>query len=257
MKSRVTTKTRQAEILKVLKRDGRAVVDVLAEMLDTTPQTIRKDLNALARDNQIIRFHGGATLAAGTEYAGFDVRREIMREEKDRIGAAVAAEIPNHSNVILNGGTTTMAVARHLGHHVGLKVVVDSVNLANELRGCVGVQVIVPSGIVRQADGAILGASAVDFIRKFRADVAVVGAAAMDTDGALMDYDLEESAVSEAIISSGRNVMLAVDSSKFGKLAPVSFGTLAQVDTLITDTHFPVEMKRLAEAHDVRFVQGG
>lgn len=255
MKSRVTTKTRQAEILKVLKRDGRAVVDVLAEMLDTTPQTIRKDLNTLAKDNQIIRFHGGATLAAGTEYAGFDVRREIMREEKDRIGAAVAAEIPNHSNVILNGGTTTMAVARHLTHHVGLKVVVDSVNLANELRGCVGVQVIVPSGIVRQADGAILGASAVDFIRKFRADVAVVGAAAMDTDGALMDYDLEESAVSEAIISSGRNVMLAVDSSKFGKLAPVSFGTLAQVDTLITDTHFPAEMKRLAEAHDVRFVQ--
>jgi DeoR family glycerol-3-phosphate regulon repressor len=222
--------------------------------LETTPQTIRKDLNALAKDNQIIRFHGGATLAAGTEYAGFDVRNEIMRDEKDLIGAAVAEEIPNHSNVILNGGTTTLAVARHLVHHIGLNVVVDSVNLANELRNCIGVQVIVPSGAVRQADGAILGVSAVDFIRKFRADVAVVGAAALGADGALVDYDLEESAVSEAIISSGRNVVLAADSSKFGKMAPVSFGSISQVDTLVTDGGFDAEMKALADRNDVRFV---
>ncbi len=257
MKLRVTTKARQAEILKVLKRDGRAIVDDLAELLETTPQTIRKDLNTLAKDNQIIRFHGGATLAAGTEYAGFDVRREIQREEKDLIGAAVAAEIPNHSNVILNGGTTTLAVARHLVHHVGLKVVVDSVNLANELRGCVGVQVIVPSGIVRHADGAILGASAVEFIRKFRADVAVVGAAGVGADGALADYDLEESAVSSAIIACGRNVVLAVDSSKFGKLAPLTFGTVGDVDTIVTDRHFDPDLKALAESNDVRFVVGG
>lgn len=256
MKLRVTTKARQAEILKLLKRDGRAVVDDLAELLETTPQTIRKDLNTLAKDNQIIRFHGGATLAAGTEYAGFDVRREIQREEKDLIGAAVAAEIPNHSNVILNGGTTTLAVARHLVHHVGLKVVVDSVNLANELRNCVGVQVIVPNGIVRHADGAILGASAVEFIRKFRADVAVVGAAGVGADGALADYDLEESAVSAAIMASGRNVVLAVDSSKFGKLAPLEFGTMSDVDTIVTDRHFDADLKALTDRHDVRFVVG-
>ncbi len=254
MKVRVTTKARQAEILKLLKRDGRAIVDDLAELLETTPQTIRKDLNTLAQDNQIIRFHGGATLAAGTEYAGFDVRSEIMSEEKDLIGAAVAAEIPNNSNVILNGGTTTMAVARHLVHHVGLKVVVDSVNLANELRSCIGVQVIVPSGVVRNADGAIFGATTVDFIRRFRADVAVVGAAAVGADGALIDYDLEESAVSEAIISSGRNVVLAVDSSKFGKMAPVAFGAMAQIDTLVSDAGFAPEMKALADHYDVRFV---
>jgi DeoR family glycerol-3-phosphate regulon repressor len=94
----------------------------------------------------------------------------------------------------------------------------------------------------------------VDFIRKFRADVAVVGAAALGADGALVDYDLEESAVSEAIISSGRNVVLAADSSKFGKMAPVSFGSISQVDTLVTDGGFDAEMKALADRNDVRFV---
>lgn len=254
MRTRTKTRRRQEEILKLLKQAGRAMVDDLAERLDTTPQTIRKDLTALADDNQIIRFHGGATLAAGTEYAGFDVRKEIMRDEKDAIGAAVAAQIPNHTNVILNGGTTTMAVARHLAHHVGLNVVVDSVNLANILRSFPGVQVVVPSGSVRGVDGAILGSACVDFIRRFRADICVVGAAAMGRDGDLVDYDLEESAVSAAIMNSARNVILALDSSKFGSFAPVSFGSLRDVNSLVTDKHFDPTMKTLAAELDVGFI---
>lgn len=254
MRQRAKTRVRQEEILKLLKQAGRAMVEELAERLDTTPQTIRKDLTALADDNQIIRFHGGATLAAGTEYAGFDVRKEIMRDEKDAIGAAVAAQIPNHTNVILNGGTTTMAVARHLAHHVGLNVVVDSVNLANTLRAFPGVQVVVPAGTVRGVDGAILGSACVDFIRKFRADIAVVGAAAMGRDGDLVDYDLEESAVSAAIMSSARNVILALDSSKFGSFAPVSFGALRGVNSLVTDKHFDPAMKALTAELDVGFI---
>ncbi len=254
MKARTKTRARQDEILKLLKTAGRAMVEELAERLDTTPQTIRKDLSSLSEDNQIIRFHGGATLAAGTEYAEFDVRKEIMRDEKDAIGAAVAAQIPNHTNVILNGGTTTMAVARHLAHHVGLNVVVDSVKIADVLRVYPGVQVTVPAGTVRGADGAILGSAAVDFIRRFRADISIVSAAAMGRDGDLVDYDLEESAVSAAIISSGRNVILALDSSKFGSFAPVSFGGMADIDTLVTDRHVDPEMRRLAEVHDVGFI---
>ncbi|GAA6179853.1 DeoR/GlpR family DNA-binding transcription regulator [Shimia sp. NS0008-38b] len=254
MRARAKTRARQEEILKLLKQAGRAMVEDLAERLDTTPQTIRKDLTALADDNQIIRFHGGATLASGTEYAGFDVRKEIMRDEKDAIGAAVAELIPNHTNVILNGGTTTMAAARHLAHHVGLNVVVDSVNIANVLRVFPGVQVIVPAGSVRGVDGAIMGAATVDFIRKFRADISVVGAAAMGRDGDLVDYDLEESAVSSAIMHSARNVILALDSSKFGSFAPVSFGALRYVDTLVTDRQFDPAMKALAQREDVGFI---
>ncbi len=254
MKSSTKTKVRQAEILRLLKMNGRALVDNLAERLETTPQTIRKDLNALAENNQIIRFHGGATLAAGTEYASFEVRQEILRDEKDAIGRAVAAEIPNNCSVILNGGTTISAVARHLVHHIGLKVVVDSVYLANILRDFVGIEVMVPAGVVRPSDGAIFGEPAVEFIRQFRADICVVGAAAVELEGALLDYDLHESAVSQAIISSSRNVILAVDNSKFARLAPVCFANLSQVSTLVTDQACPPEVRTLCSAHDVRLL---
>jgi len=239
------SKARQAAILKHLQTSGRAAVDELADAFETTPQTIRKDLNALATVNQVIRFHGGAALIAGTEYAGFSVRVEIAREEKESIAAAVAAKIPNNTTVFINSGTTTAKVAMRLSHHVGLKVVTDSVFLANEIRSFPGLEVMVPGGVVRKADGAIFGQETVDFIRQFRVDFAVIGAAAIATDGALLDYDLREASVARAIIQNSRNVILSADSTKFGRAAPVCIGQIEQVDTLVTDKSCPAELRAL------------
>ncbi|MCP3971299.1 MAG: DeoR/GlpR transcriptional regulator [Rhodobacteraceae bacterium] len=254
MRGSRNTQARQQAILKHLKQTGRALVDDLANLLGATPQTIRKDLTSLADNNQIIRFHGGAALVAGTEYTNFDARAEISREEKDAIGRLVAAEIPNFASVILNGGTTTAAAAAHLDFHSGLKVVTDSVYLANILRRNIGVEVMVPGGIVRASDGAILGESAVDFIRQFRADIAVIGAAAIAPDGALMDYDLREASVTRAIIASARNVVLAADSSKFGRMAPVCFARLDQIDSLATDPDCPDALRTLCDDNGVRLL---
>ena len=247
MKGVRSTKVRQIAILKHLKQNGRALVDDLGELLGATPQTIRKDLNALAEGSQIIRFHGGAALMAGTIYTSFDARAEIAKDEKDEIGRKVATALPNNSTVIINSGTTTAATASHLGHHVGLKVVTDSVLMANILRRHVGIEVMVPGGIIRSSDGAILGESAVEFISQFRADIAVIGAAAIASDGELLDYDLREASVTRAIISCARNVILATDSSKFGNMAPVCFGHLDQIDTLVTDPNSPAALKTLCE----------
>ena len=126
MKSGRLAQARQARILQHLQNHGRALVDDLAVLFATTPQTIRKDLNALAEAGQIARFHGGASLVGGTEYTGFAERQEIAREAKEHIGRAVAELVPNNSSLILNAGTTTAAAGRHLVHHVGLKIVTDS-----------------------------------------------------------------------------------------------------------------------------------
>lgn len=245
---------RQTAILKHLQQKGRALVDDLAEMFNTTPQTIRKDLNALAEVNQIARFHGGAALVGGTEYVGFSVREEIARDEKDDIGRATAGLIPNNSSLIINAGTTTAAFARRLSNHVGLRVVTDSVALANEIREFVGVEVMVPAGNVRKSDGAILGEAAVDFIRQFRVDTAVIGAAAIAADGALLDYDLREASVARAIIENARNVILAADSTKFGRAAPVCIGDLTQIDTLVTDAACPQALREMCSENGVRLI---
>ena len=248
MKAPRNSRTRREAILRSLHQDGRALVEDLAVRFDTTPQTIRKDLNLLAKAGRVMRFHGGASLLAGTEYTGFDARKQIAREQKERIGQATARQIPDNTAIIVNAGTTTAAVARNLGTHHGLKLIVDNVSIANEIRKYSGAEVIVPGGLVRPSDGAILGETAVEFIRQFRADVAILGAAAIASDGTLLDYDLREAVVARAIIQSARHMILAADSSKYERLAPVSIGHLSQIRTLVTDAGCPPELRRLCES---------
>lgn len=254
MKTGRNSRTRQQAILRHLHQNGRAMVEDLAEFFETTPQTIRKDLNMLADDGRVMRFHGGAALLAGTEYTGYEVRQQIAREQKERIGRATAALVPNNTAVIINSGTTTAEVARHLDRHTGLKLVTDNVAMANETRRFLGIEVMVPGGMVRGSDGAILGETAVEFIRQFRADIAIVGCAAIASDGALLDYDLREAAVARAILATSRNVILAADSSKFERMAPVCIGQLQQMRTLVTDKGCPAELRNLCRSLGVGLV---
>ena len=95
MKTGRNTKARQQAILRHLHQNGRAMVEDLAEFFETTPQTIRKDLNILADEGRVMRFHGGAALLAGSEYTGYEVRQQIAREQKEKIGRAAAKLVPN------------------------------------------------------------------------------------------------------------------------------------------------------------------
>lgn len=257
MKKSRNTKSRRTEILAFLQENGRANVEALAKLFETTSQTIRKDLTALANDSRIIRFHGGASLLAGIEYLGYDARQQVAREEKELIGQAAARQIPNNAAVFINSGTTTAAVARNLAHHVGLKVVTDSVSVANEIKGFAGVEVLVPGGMVRRSDGAILGESAADFFKQFRADIAVIGAAAIASDGALLDFDLREASVARAIIENAREVILTADSSKFERMAPVCIGHISQMREVITNQGCPVALQTLCKAHGVDLTVAG
>ncbi len=246
---------RQAEILRHLRQTGRVQVERLAELLGTTPQTIRRDLNHLAEQGKILRFHGGASLLAGVEYTDFEIRKEIAADQKEAIGKEVARRIPNNVAVFLNSGTTVAAVARHLSQHAGLMTLTDSVQLANTLRTYTGLDVIVPGGAVRQSDGAILGDAAVDFIRQFRVDIAVVGAAAIGEDGSLLDFDLREASLVHAIIEGARSVILTADSSKYGRAAPVKSGHLSQIQQFVTDAGCPLPLRQLCRANGVALVE--
>lgn len=252
MKPNKSTAARQTAILKHLQSNGRVSVDELVELLQTTPQTIRKDLSFLEQNNQVSRFHGGAALVGGSEYTGFAARQAIAREAKDAIGRKVASLIPNNSSLIINAGTTTLAAARLLEHHVGLRVVTDSVLLANEIRDFIGVEVMVPGGLIRKSDGAILGEAAIDFIRQFRVDTAIIGAAAIAKDGSFLDYDLREVSIVRAIIENARTVILAADSMKFDRAAPVCIGNINQIDVLVTDAKCPAELESLCKSAGVK-----
>jgi DeoR family glycerol-3-phosphate regulon repressor len=226
---------RHDEIVRIAKENGRVLVEDLAQHFSVSPQTIRKDLNDLCAHRLLNRMHGGAIFPSGIENVEYESRRKIAADEKDAIGRAAATLIPDNASLFINIGTTTEAVSQALLDHSGLMVITNNINVANRMRVYPSIEVVIAGGVVRGSDGGVVGEAAVDFIRQFKVDYAVIGASAIDHDGALLDFDFREVKVAQAIIANARHVVLVADATKFDRTAPVRIGHLSQVNTFITD----------------------
>lgn len=246
---------RQAEIIALAKEHGRVLVEELASRFAVTPQTIRKDLNDLCDARALNRIHGGAVFPSGNENVKYEARRSMAAQEKQAIGRAAAAMIPDNASLFINIGTTTEAVGEALIDHRELMVITNNINVANRLRVYPSIEVVIAGGVVRGSDGGIVGEAAVDFIRQFKVDYAVIGVSAIDEDGALLDFDFREVKVAQAIIANARHVILVSDASKFERTAPVRIGHISQVQTFITD-HCPSSaLRAICAEQEVRLVE--
>ena len=246
---------RQSEIVELARSHGRVHVEELAARFDVTPQTIRKDLNDLCDLRKLTRIHGGALFPSGNENVEYEARRQIAAAEKQAIGRAAAEIIPDNASLFVNIGTTTEAVGEALRDHRGLMIITNNINVANRLRVQPDLEVVIAGGVVRGSDGGIVGEAAVDFIRQFKVDYAVIGTSAIDSDGSLLDFDFREVKVAQAIIANARHVVLVADSTKFERTAPVRIGHLSQVNTFITDRCPSGEIGEMLEAAEVRLIE--
>jgi len=226
---------RQQQILVLARQTGNVQVDDLAVRFDVTPQTIRKDLNELCDERLLARTHGGAMLSSGVENVAYEARRQLAAREKVVIGEAAAQLIPNNCSLFINIGTTTEEVARALVQHEGLLVITNNIHVALILMPCPKIDVIVVGGMLRKTDGGIVGEAAVDFIAQFKVDYAVIGASAIDDDGAMLDFDYREVRASKAIVHNARSIILVSDAMKFTRSAPVRIGHITEVDIFVTD----------------------
>src|SRR5690606_6475994 len=164
----------------------------LAARLGVTVQTIRKDLADLAQAGRLERVHGGAVLPSGTINIAYAERRQLQAAAKAAIGRACAAEIPDDASLFLGIGTTTEAVAPGLLRHRNLMVVTNTMNVADILLANPDCEVVLAGGRVRRSDGALVGTLTASVIERFKPDLAVIGCSALDADGDLLDFDLQE-----------------------------------------------------------------
>lgn len=249
---------RQTAILELARETGRVEVDGLSGRFAVSVQTIRKDLNDLCEQGLLQRIHGGAIFPQGRTNLAHEARRNVAADGKNAIGRVVAGMIPDNASVILNIGTTTEMVAEHLRRRRGLLAVTNNINVANILRDAPDAEIIIAGGIMRQSDGGIVGEAAVDLIRQFKVDFAIIGTSAIDTDGALLDFDYREVRVSQAIIEQARSVILVADNTKFERSAPVRIGHLSNVSDFVTDVEPPGEIIEICNHEGVRLhVAGG
>ena len=242
---------RQQNIMAEARQYGQVLVDELVQKFTVTPQTIRKDLNELSEQKLLARVHGGAVLATGIANVGYEQRRHIASGEKQVLAQLCAAQIPDNSSLFINIGTTTEAVAQALLGHRDLMVITNNLNVANILIQNESFEVIVAGGVLRHTDRAIVGEATVDFVRQFKLDYAVIGASALDEEGALLDYDYREVRVTQAILENARERFLVTDSSKLERNAPVRVAHVSQLSGLFMNELNSVELREICSQHDV------
>ena len=234
---------RQKEILELARKDGKVTVDGLAAFYDVTVQTIRRDLSDLAESGRLDRVHGGAVVPSGVVNIIYEERRRLNDAGKKAIAKECAQTIPDGASVFMNIGTSTEAVARELLDHENLLVVTNNLNIANILTTNHSCEIILAGGVLRRADGGIVGGLTVEMVKQFKFDYSVLGCSAIDADGDLLDFDGQEVMVSSTAVHRSRKVMVVADKLKFERKAPLTICSLADVTVLFTDSTLKGQLK--------------
>ena len=230
---------RHDEILRLVRESDSIEVEDLATAFGVTTQTIRQDLRSLDTQGFLKRTHGGARKLDTVTTRDYAARRAQSSAEKQSIGLAAAALIPDRCSVMLNIGTTTEQVAQALRHHSELMVISNNINIITQLSGTTQKDLVLVGGRVRQSDGAIVGEDAVEFISRYKVDYAVIGCSSLDEDGAILDFDAQEVSVARSILRNSRKTILVADQSKFLVTAPVRIADICEIDHMVTDAPPP------------------
>lgn len=240
---------RHSEIMQLLTDEGTISIADLAARLAISQETIRRDVQPLAREGKLVRLHGAVSLPSIISEAPFERRMRDHMEAKKAIARLAAASIGDGESLMLDTGTTTSYLARELLDHRRLTVVTNSSDIARTLATVNGNSVYMVGGKLRSDSGAALGAPATDFIRRFNVDHAIISAGAIDAENGIMDYDLEEADFARVVISRGKRVLVVSDASKFGRKGLVKVCGLDEIDELVSDSAPPADLaERLAQA---------
>ncbi|MBM7716588.1 DeoR/GlpR family transcriptional regulator of sugar metabolism [Bacillus thermophilus] len=233
-------------IVKQLEVHDKVLVMDLANVLNVTPETIRRDLAELEMNEQLTRIHGGAVPFIPTQREMiYEKKMSLYLEEKKRIAKRAAELIQHGDTIALDLGTTTVHIADMIEDVQSLTVVTNSLsaairfNLALEERRISG-QVIMLPGITNPYQASVKGTATVEFLKRFNFTRAFISCGGFTTN-AIYDFDMDESLVSETMIQCSKESILLADASKFNKRSNFKICPLSNISTVICNEEKPVE----------------
>jgi DeoR/GlpR family transcriptional regulator of sugar metabolism len=223
-------------VLRRLTAHGEAGFAELAEEFRVSEMTIRRDLEMLEAEGLARRVRGGAISVVSRSYEPpFAVRATTAAGAKEAIGSAAADLVNDGDTVVIDVGTTTLALARTLHGKRGLTVVTPSLPVAVELGANSDVRVVVTGGQVRSGELSLTGGMAEDSFAAMNCDLAFIGIAGICASPGLTEYNPDDARVKRAAIAAARRVIVLADASKLGRVAFSTVAPLSVVDVLVTD----------------------
>jgi DeoR/GlpR family transcriptional regulator of sugar metabolism len=230
----VLTDERRALILDRLGNQGRVLAADLSAELEVSQDTIRRDLRELDDAGLVRRVHGGALPRHG-DASPFATRARRAPEAKASIARRAAACVQDGQVVVLDGGTTTLELARALRDDLRASVITTSPPIALALADHPGLEVTVIGGTLRPNALVTVGAMAIEALRVIRADVVFLGVCGLHPEIGVTTEDLEERHVKAAMIVGAAEVVALADHDKLGTAMPIVVAPLQAVTQLVTD----------------------
>lgn len=228
---------RHQAILEQARANGRVDVRELADLLDVTPETIRRDLTSLERRGLVRRAHGGAIpVERSVMSAAVSEREELLTTEKLAIATAALEEIPDGGSIIIDAGTTTIGFAKLLPAGRNLTVVTHSIPVAIALSDRDDIELLVLGGSVRQSSRAAVGTWTHQMVSMVSVDVAFLSVSGITPERGLTTHNIAEAAVKTALIKAAKRSIVLADHTKFGREEFGRIAPLGAIDTIITDS---------------------
>lgn len=241
-------------IVDLVRRTGSVRVRDLAEQLDVSEMTVRRDLDQLAALDLVEKVHGGATRVGDRSSfePGFDAKQQRQTAEKDAIARRALELVQPNSAIGLTAGTTTWRFASRLRAIDSLTVVTNAPSIAQTLYQAAdpGTSVVLTGGIRTPSD-ALVGPLATEALSKLHIDVLFMGVHGMDEGLGYSTPNLAEAEVNRAFINAARRVVVLADSTKWGMRGLAQIAPLGRADLLICDDGLPTAAAQAFEAANV------
>lgn len=243
---------RRSLIIKAVEDRGSVTVQELAERLDVSMMTIRRDLVELEREGAVRRVHGGAVSARGRAYEPlFHLRATVMSEAKTKIGRLAAELVIDGDSIALDVGTTTVEVARALAGKRNLTIVTPSLHVANFFMNQPDTRLIITGGIVRPVEGSLVGDLTAFALRQLHVDRLFLGVGCIDAHAGLTEYNWEDAIVKQQMIASAKEVIVVADSAKFNKVAFAHVANFRKIHRIVTDQQPTGELLAAIRDHGI------
>ncbi len=243
------TGPRRQQILNLLEETGSLDVGDLADRFAVSVVTIRKDLDDLEREGLLQRTFGGAVFSHRSRFnKSFLERAGLHRREKRAIAAAALDYVKDGDTIILDAGTTTLALAQLLKQQVKSAFIITcSVPVALELSSA-GYDILLLGGMVRNKSLALLGRETLAVLDRYRADKAFLGSSGFTAENGHTTPNSDDAQIKEAIMRVSEEIYVLVDSSKYGDQCLTRFAHLRDVDLTITDSRLSKNKAKALEA---------
>src|SRR5262245_43122696 len=237
-KPRLLTEQRRRNLLDLVDQQGQVTVSDMVRRFAISAVTVRSDLDALASLGAVVRSHGGAIrrLEAIQDYP-LRTKETLHHAEKVRIGKAAAELVQPGETIILDSGTTTAEIARHLKRRKlqNVTVITNALNIAVELMDCPGVSLIMIGGLMRPVSLSFVGPQADSMMNEFHADRLFLAVDGLDLENGPSTPDVLEAQLNNVMIRSAKEVNVVADFSKLGRRSVSKIGPFKRIQRLITD----------------------